>query len=32
MAPKAIPEVIEIGDGENVTVDVGLMNIDYWRI
>jgi len=28
MAPKAIPEVIEIGNGENVTVDVGLMNID----
>jgi hypothetical protein len=28
MAPKAVPEVIEIGNGENVTVDVGLADID----
>ncbi|MBE3121030.1 MAG: hypothetical protein IMZ58_02345 [Thermoplasmata archaeon] len=28
MAVKAKPEVIEIGNGENVTVDVGLMNIE----
>jgi hypothetical protein len=27
MAPKAVPEVIEIGNGENVTVDVGLLDI-----
>jgi len=27
MAVKAKPEVIEIGNGENVTVDIGLMNL-----